>query len=181
MLKRCLVFLCLVLVCGVTFAFAKTPRPLADVPIRTPDQKKINLKQYRGKVVVLIIFSTACDDCVKTITLFSKFQKDYSSQGLQTVAAAVNQNAAYLVEPFINRYRPTFPIGYLDEEATMKIADFTRDTHPFVPMILFIDRTGIVQTQYSGNDPVFKQQEKAFKAITESLLKFKATTPPAPK
>ena len=176
MLQRFLVLLCL-----ATLTFAKTPRPLADVPIRTPDQKKINLKQYRGKVVVLIIFSTACEDCLKTITLFSKFQKDYAAQGLQTVAAAVNQNASYLVEPFVNRYRPTFPIGFLEEEPTMKIADFDKETRPFVPIIMFIDRTGIVQAQYFGNDPVFKQQEKSFQAITESLLKFKPKSPAAPK
>ncbi len=176
MLKRFLVLFCL-----ATLAFAKTPRPLADVPIRTPDQKKINIRQYRGKVVVLIIFSTTCDDCLKTITLFSKFQKDYAALGLQTVAAAVNQNAAYLVEPFVHRYRPTFPIGYLDEESTMKIADFTRDDHPFVPIMLFIDRNSTVVAQYFGNDPVFKQQEKAFQAITVSLLKFKPSNPAAPK
>jgi peroxiredoxin len=153
-------------------AFGKTPRPLADVAIRTPDLKKINPKQYRGKEVVVVLFSTTCDGCVKTITLFDKLQKDFGPRGLQVLGAAVNPNAQYLIEPFKQRYRPSFPVGYLDEEATMKLADFDRDTHPFVPIVIFVDRQGTVRVQYFGNDPVFKDQEKAFRAVTDSLLKF---------
>lgn len=151
---------------------ANTPRALADVPIQTADQKKINLKQYRGNVVLLVLFSTTCDDCVRTLNLMNSIQKDYGARGLQVVAAAVNSSAAYLITSFVERYRPIYPTGYLDEAATMKIAGFTKDTHPFVPIVMFIDRKGIVQREYFGNDPIFKQQDKAFPAMANSLVSF---------
>ncbi len=155
-------------------ASVATPRPLADVPIQTPDKnKKINLRQYRGKVVLLVLFSTNCDDCVSTIGLVSRFQKEYADQGLQVVAAAINDNGAFEVTPFIQRYRLQFPVGFLGRDETIKLAAIGKDVRPFVPIAMFIDRKGIVQQQFYGDDVIFKDQEKAFRAITASLLKFK--------
>ena len=159
----------------MTAAFAAsvgTPRPLADVPIQTPDKKKINLKQYRGKVVLLVLISTTCDDCIRTIDILNRMQKDFGPQGLQVVTAAVNDNAPYEVAPFIARYRPTYPMGYLDRDATIKIAAVPEGVRPFVPIALFIDRKGIVQQQYYGDDAVYKDEEKVFRAVMGSLLKF---------
>jgi peroxiredoxin len=178
MLLRLVAFLCF-----LTAAYARYPRPLADVPILTPEAKKINLKQYRGKVLVLVLFSTSCRECVNTITLLSKIQNDYGPQGLQVMGAAISRNAAYLVTPFNDRYRPSFPIGYLSEEGAMKIGDFTRDTHPFVPIVMFVDHKGTVQMQLFGDDNVFKQkqEEKTFRSMSESLLKQSHPEPPAKK
>ena len=159
----------------LTMVHAATPRPLADVPIPTPDQKKINLKQYRGKVVVLVLFSTTCGDCVQTVALMSKIQTEMGPRGLQVVGAAFDENAAYTVEGFGQRYRPSFPLGFLDQASAIKIADIPKDMRPFVPIMMFIDRLGTVRVQYYGNDPVFKQQDKAFHAIVDSLLKFHPT------
>jgi peroxiredoxin len=169
MLRRITLFLCL-----LTTVEAAVPRPLANVPIQTPDLKKINLRQYRGKVLALIFFSTTCEPCTKTINVFDRLQKELGPRGFQTIAAAVNSNASYLVTPYTQRYRPSFPIGFLEEDATMKLADFDRDTHPFVPIVMFVDRQGTVRVQYFGKDPVFKDAEKSFRGIVESLLKIPA-------
>lgn len=169
MLRRFLVFLCLLAV-----AEAKTPRPLADVPIQTPNRKKISLKQYRGKEIVVVLFSTACDDCLKTITVMNRIQNDYGPKGLQVVGAAIDDNAAFAIAPWVQRYRPVFPCGFLDKDAAIKIGDMEKDTRPFVPVVLFVDGSGTVRVQYYGNEPVFKEQEKAFRAIANSLLKFNA-------
>ncbi len=166
-LRRFTIFLCL-----TAMASAATPRPLADVKIPTPDGKAINLRQYRGKVMIVTLFETTCADCIKTLDVLNAIQKEFGPRGLQVLAAAVNGNAAYLVEPFVQRYRPAYPIGFLDEESTMKLGDFTRDTHPFVPIVMFVDRAGTVQAQYFGNDPALKQQEKTFRTNAENLLKF---------
>jgi thiol-disulfide isomerase/thioredoxin len=167
MLRLAVVFLCL-----LAEVWGKTPRPLADVPIRTPDLKKINVRQYRGKVVALVLFSTTCGDCIKTIEIMTRIQKDFGPRGVQVLAAAFNDNAAYMIQPFAQRYRPGFPMGYLDKEGAIKIADIPKDMRPFVPIAIFIDRGGTVRVQYYGDDPVFKQEEKAFRAIVDSLLKF---------
>jgi peroxiredoxin len=167
MLRRLAILLCLAAACH-----AKEPRPAADIPIPTSDQKKIRLKQYRGKVVILVLISTTCDDCIKTLAILNKMQKDFGPRGLQMIGAAINDNAAYSIGPFVQRYRPSFPMGSLGREDAIKMADIPPNTRPFVPVVLFIDRQGTVRLQYYGNDPVLKEQEKALRAIADSLLKF---------
>src|SRR5579863_93279 len=83
-------------------------RPLPIRSIQTPDLKKIILSQYLGKVMVIAVISTTCGDCIKTVGMLSKVQKDLGPQGFQAVAAAGDDNAQYLVTPFTQRYKPGF-------------------------------------------------------------------------
>src|SRR5271163_4722556 len=107
MLRRFLAGLCLSLLLS-TVTDAKTPRPLVDVPIQTPEQKPILLKKYRGQVIILVIFSTSCDDCIAILNFMGKLQQDYGARGLQVVGAAGDATAKYTLGPFMMRYRPVF-------------------------------------------------------------------------
>jgi peroxiredoxin len=152
-------------------AFAKFPRPLPDVAISMPDGKKLPIKQYRGKMVAVVLFSTTCADCLKSIELMSKFQKEFGPRGFQALGAAVNMDAPDQIRGFIDRYRPGFPVGLLDRPTTYKLADFGEQERPFVPILIFIDARQTIRFQYYGNDPIMPQQEKATRAIIDSLLK----------
>jgi hypothetical protein len=166
----------------LTAGYGADHRPLADVPIPLPDRKIIHFKQYAGKELVIVLVSTACEDCLRTITILNKIQQDYGPRGLQVLGAAINNNAPYEIAGFVQRYRPAFPIGYLDQTAAIKLADIPKDTRPFVPIIMFTDRKGWVQVQYYGDSPIFKaSEEKAFRAIAEGLLKFGQEKAPAEK
>src|ERR1700722_16137473 len=154
-----MLFRLLALVCLVSVTQAATPRPLADVPIRTPDFKTISIKQYRGKVVLLVLISTTCGDCAASVPIFNQLQTDFGPRGFQVVAAAFDDNAANQVLAFAARYRPNFPLGFLDQQSAIKIADIPSGVRPFVPIAMFIDRTGVVQQQFYGDSPIFKQEE----------------------
>jgi hypothetical protein len=166
MLKRTLVLLCIAVA-----ACAKTPRPISDMPIPAPGGKQIQLKQYRGKVVLLSLITTTCTECIQTVAILNKLQKEFGPQGFQAVAAAVNLTAKDDAGPFAERYKAAFPIGYLDKPGTMRIADVGGNEKPFVPIAMFIDRVGVVHFQYFGNDPVMKDEEKSFRAIVGGMLK----------
>jgi thiol-disulfide isomerase/thioredoxin len=163
---RCVAFLCL-----LPPIFAITPRPLGDIQIPTPDLKKINLRQYRGKVLLVALISTSCGDCIKTVDILNGMQKDFGKRGFQVVAAAIEDKAAYNVGGFVARYRPIFPVGYLERDAAIKFLDVSKDTRPFVPVLMFVDSKGTVRLQYFGNDPFMKQGEKAIRAVADGLLK----------
>ena len=150
---------------------AKTPRPLADISIPTTDTKKIPLKQYRGKVLLIVLMATNCKACGESIERLNKLQKDFGPRGGQVIAAAINDNAAYLLGPFVQRYRPIFPIGYLDREPAMQLAAITKDDHPFVPIFMFVDRKGTVRFQYFANEAFFKQEEQSTRGIMEGLVR----------
>ncbi len=57
----------LVAILSATALFAVTPRPLPDIPISTPAGKPINLKQFRGKVVLMAVISADCAACTASI------------------------------------------------------------------------------------------------------------------
>src|SRR5438445_9443144 len=156
MFKRSLAFLCVAAV-----AYAIVPRPLGDIQIPTPDSKQINLRQYRGKVMLIALISTSCGDCIKSIGMLNSLQQDFGKRGFQVVAAAIEDNAAYAIGSFVARYRPSFPVGYLDREAAIKFLDIAPTTRPFVPIMMFVDGRGTVRFQYFGNEAFMKQGEKA--------------------
>jgi peroxiredoxin len=156
---------------AVAYAQSPAAHPLTYLPIKTPDTKGINLRQFRGKEVILVLFSTECEGCIETVAVLSKIERDFASRGLQVVGAAIDVNAAYMVTPWVQRYRPSFPVGYLDQESVIKIANLKKDDFAVVPIVLFIDSIGVVRVQYNGKDPIFKsQQDKALRAIANSLL-----------
>src|SRR3954451_9069387 len=95
---------------------AKVPRPMPDVAISQPGGKSIRLQSYPGKVVAVLLFSTNCRECIESVALLDKAQKQFAARGFQAIGAAVNMDAPELVQGFIDRYRPTFPTGFLKQE-----------------------------------------------------------------
>jgi hypothetical protein len=166
MLKRILSILML-----LTAAYAKTPRPVAPVPINIADGKKLQLSSYKGKVVLFAIISSSCDHCIESLEILKRAQKTFGPAGFQAVVAIGDPNAAYLLVPFIQRYKLTYPVGYLDQNGIQKIADVPEGKRPFVPIYLFVDRKGTVRFQFYGDEPFFKDEEKATRIIIENLVR----------
>ena len=157
--------------CLAALAFAKTPRPLANVALHTPDAKTINLAKYRGKALVLVIFSTSCPDCVSVLQMMDGIQKEFGPQGLQVIGAAGDDNAKDVLAPFINRFRPTFPVGYLTKSEIIQLADVEKDARPVAPIVLFIDRWGMVREQYSGNHPIFRDAQRSLRTLSLAMIR----------
>ena len=173
MLKR-IYFLLLMLVSAWSLVtWAKVPRPLPTTAIPTTSGKTIRLQQYKGKVMTVLLFSTRCAECIDSLEILNKAQKQYGPRGFQAVAAAVNADAPEEIKGFVDRYRPTFPTGHLGQQELISFADLAPGQRPFVPIFIFIDHTGAVRYQYFGNEPIMKQQEKATLAIISSLLNFR--------
>jgi peroxiredoxin len=172
------------ILCALCLAlYARTPRPVARVLILTPDRKPpIDPTRYRGHTVVLVIFSTECSNCIKTLDIMNHLQKEFGAQGLQVLGAAGDDRAKFLLEPFISRYRPLFPVGYLDKTGIIKLAEVPKDVLPVAPIVLFIDRWGMVREQYYGDNPIFKDAEKSLRALTMGMLRVTpvGSTAPAP-
>src|SRR5258707_11338604 len=131
MLRRVLLFFSLTLL-----AYAGLPpgRNLPDVPVSQAGGKKLDLKQYRGKALVLAIISTTCKDCGEVVDLLKRVQTEESSHGLQVVVAAGDPNAERVLGPFVAMHKPNYPLGYLDRPAIMKLANLGPKDRPFVPI-----------------------------------------------
>ncbi len=168
MLRRVLFLLNLTLL-----AYAGLPpgRLLPDVPVSLPAGRKLDLKQFRGKALVLAIVSTTCKDCGQVVDLLNVLQTEQGPHGLQVVVAAGDPNAAVALGPFIAAHKPNFPIGYLDRPAIMKVGAIGPKDRPFVPIMLFVDARGAVRVQLFGNDPLMKNPEGIIRSTIRELLK----------
>src|SRR5579862_513714 len=168
MLRRVVFFLALTVV-----AFAGLPpgRLLPDVPISQAGGKKLDLKQYRGKALVLAIISTTCQDCGEVVDLLKLIQTEQGPHGLQVVVVAGDPNAAAAIGPFAAAHKPNFPLGYLDRPAIMKVTNIGPKDRPFVPILLFVDARGAVRVQMFGNDPLMQKPEGIIRSTVRELLK----------
>lgn len=154
-------------------AYAGLPpgRNLPDVPISQVGGKKLDLKQYRGKALVLAIVSTTCKDCGEVVDLLKQIQTEQGPHGLQVVVAAGDAHAENVIRPFAAAHKPNFPLGYLDRPAIIKLANLGPRQRPFVPIMLFVDARGAVRVQLFGNDPLMQKPEGIIRSTVRELLK----------
>jgi hypothetical protein len=93
-------------------------------------------------------------------------------RGVQVLEAAFNTDANGLND-FIKTYKPTFPVGLIDPRFVMNYAEITPDMRPTAPIMFFIDRLGMIRSQYFGNDPFLNPEpviDKNVRAEIDHLL-----------
>ena len=91
----------------------------------------------------------------------------------------MNDNAD--VPGFIRQYNPPFPVGTASGLGAMEYLQWPASQRPLVPLMVFIDRTGVIRAQYSGYDTAFfgDAEDKNLREQSEKLLNEGA--PPHPK
>jgi thiol-disulfide isomerase/thioredoxin len=169
---------------------ASVPFPLADVPILEAGEaaqlvngkmvapkatdKRIDLKKYRGKPVIIAMISMTCGHCVTAVQYLIQLQDAYADKGLQVVGVSGDPHAAMELPQWLQRFRPNFPFGYLTQEPFMKLAGLPADARPFAPVILFVDPTGVVRDRKFGNDTDMKNAQDGLVQGTKALLTISA-------
>jgi peroxiredoxin len=154
-------------------AFAGLPpgRPLPDVPISGARGRKLDLKTYRGKALVLTLIAISCKHCAEVLDVLKKLQVEEGARGLRIVAAAGDENAAAVFGQYASKHELNFPFGYVDRPALMKLANVTPKDRPFVPIMMFIDAKGFVRVQMFGNDRLLEKPEKIIRDTVRELMK----------
>jgi thiol-disulfide isomerase/thioredoxin len=149
----CLMCLCL----GALAQTAQPPPfPLADIPLKRAAGPKVDLKQYRGKPLVVLMISLTCDHCVNAARIFNELQKQYGPQGLQVVGVAAGPNASYDSAGWGKHFAPAILFGYLEQADFLKLAGVPPNARPYVPIVLFVDPEGTVRRRIYGNAKLMK-------------------------
>ena len=96
--------------------------------------------------------------------------KDLGPKGFAVVEAAVNDNPD--IPGFIQKYGATFPVGTSSGLGALEYMQWPPSQRPLVPLMAFIDRTGVIRAQYTGVDTNFfgDDLEKNIRAEAEKLL-----------
>lgn len=105
---------------------------------------RIDLAQYRGKVVLLNFWATWCGPCRLEMPRFIQWQKTYGPQGLQVLGVSIDDSVAP-VRPFVQKLRVNYPIVMGDAQ----LGDLYGGVYG-LPVTFLIDRQGIVRARYDG-------------------------------
>ena len=101
----------------------------------------------------------------------SGIEKDLGPKGFAVIEAAVNENPD--VPGFIRTYNPPFPVGTASGLGALEYMQWPAGQRPLVPLMAFVDRTGMIRAQYSGLDASFfdDDMDKHIRQEAEKLLK----------
>lgn len=150
---------------------AQIPRKSPEFVIQLPGGKQAIVSDYKGKVLCLAFILSTCPHCQHAIDVINGMYPELAAQGFRMVAATLDQGS----DPaqFSRDHQTKFPIGWAEQTTVLDFVQIPVTARAFVPFLVFIDKQGIIQAQYTGGDLGFFSDKLAanFKAQVDKLLK----------
>ena len=124
-----------------------------DFQLVTADGTKVRLSDYRGKVVLVNFWATACGGCVLEIPSFIEIQKTYKDTAFTAVGVSMDMSyegrksadeAWTSVRPFMKKYGINYTIAMGDDESLSAYALKS------LPDTFLIDKSGRIAVAYMG-------------------------------
>ena len=78
---------------------------------------------------------------------------------------------------FLKRFNPPFPVGTAPGQGALDYLEWPRGQRPLVPLMVLIDRQGMIRAQFSGLDEKFFDDNQD-QHIRDEALKLLNETPP---
>ncbi|MCL4489274.1 MAG: TlpA family protein disulfide reductase [Chloroflexi bacterium] len=157
------------------------PRQSPALTVLTAAGKPLQFDQLRGKAVVVEFFLTECPHCQQTAQVLERLHQEYRPRGLQVVAVAFNQDAQARLPGFIKKMNLSFPVGFDTQMSVFKYLQLSFARRYLVPFLAFIDASGVIRAQFTGDDAFFLNTEGNVRANIEALLKRAAPSSPGKK
>lgn len=158
------------------FAQPPAPRKAPEFTITDANGKETLLSSYRGKVVVIGFVYTTCPHCQVFSQVLEKLYKELGPRGFQPIDIAWNDNAQLLITNFAQQFGVTFPMAYSTYDPIMSFMRFTIMDRPVVPLVVVIDRKGMIRAQSPAGGDANLQDEGKLRELIEVLLKESAGT-----
>lgn len=156
-------------------AVAPVPRKAGEVTITLNSGEQLLLSSLRGKVVALEFLLTTCPHCQRCSGILQQMYQEFGPKGFQPIGAAINDNARTLVPEFIYKLGLKYNVGVTPREMAYEFLGYDQNDPKAGPMLMpqlvFIDRKGIVQVQYAGDNDFFKNEEVNMRNQIEAMLK----------
>jgi cytochrome c biogenesis protein CcmG, thiol:disulfide interchange protein DsbE len=108
------------------------------------DQRNVDLKAYRGKVVVLNFWATWCAPCLTEMPRFVEWQQEYGGRGLQVIGISMDDEAPPVRAAF-QKYRLNFPVVIGDEKLGEMYGGVLG-----LPITFLIDRNCKIRFKHQG-------------------------------
>jgi len=157
---------------AVSFVSAQPPMPrkAPEFTVIEPSGKQILLSSFKGKVVALAFISTACSHCQAECGVLTKLHGELGGKGFQPLAVAFNDNAALLVNDFVQNFHPSFPVGAASRQTVMSYLQLTDADRWVYPQIVLVDRKGMIVAQSAVGGTEELQAENSLRKRISDLL-----------
>jgi peroxiredoxin len=99
-----------------------------------------SLADYKGKVLLVVMWATWCTDCRSEMTSIQKLYAEYADRGFRVAAVSVDRGSDERILEFARGLGLTFDI-LRDEDGEILRTYFTQG----VPTAVLIDRHGIIR------------------------------------
>jgi len=93
-------------------------RAAKEFSVATPDDGKVRLSEYKGKVVLLNFWATWCKPCEEEMPSMERLHQQYKDKGLVVLAISEDVGGASVVTPYLKKHKLTFPVG-LDPKSSV--------------------------------------------------------------
>ena len=124
-------------------AFAQDPAPA--FTLQDAAGKRVSLKQYRGKVVLLNFWATWCGGCKKEMPQFDALQQRLGKRKLAVLGVSVDEKGWDVVKPFLaSGVKVSYRMALANEALTKDYAVQS------LPATFLIDKQGNIAAKYSG-------------------------------
>jgi peroxiredoxin len=162
---------------------ASVPVFSADLPRKSPEftlsdvnGKESLLSTYRGKVLVVAFVYTTCPHCQAFSAMVEKLYKELGPRGFEPIDIAWNDNARNDIGSFTEQLGLTFPIFFSTYDPIMSYMGFSIMDRPVVPLVVVIDRKGMIRAQSPPQGDPNLQDETKLRTMIETLLKEPTTS-----
>jgi peroxiredoxin len=118
------------------------------------NHERVDLRAYRGKVVLLNFWATWCAPCQVEMPHFVDWQKEYASRGLQVIGISMDDDPAP-VRSLSSKLLLNYHVAMGDEKLGELYGGILG-----LPVTYLIDSTGIVRAEYRGETDLKMMEEQ---------------------
>jgi cytochrome c biogenesis protein CcmG/thiol:disulfide interchange protein DsbE len=129
--------------------------PAAAQSFTLMDERRANLSEYLGQVVVVDFWATFCAPCVEEAPHLDELQTRFGAKGLQVIGLNVGgDDDRPEIPKFVERLKIKYALGFPDPE----MVNLYMGSNNSIPQTIVLDRRGRVVKHFIGYDPNVEQE-----------------------
>jgi thiol-disulfide isomerase/thioredoxin len=133
------------LVVGPAPLRAATKVPDFSLSALSGKDKTIDIRAYRGKVVLVVFWATWCQPCMQEVPSLISLQKEFGPQGFSVIGLSVDEGGSSAVTRVVKKTGINYPVAIASSKVGRDFGGIVG-----IPTAFMVDRSGNVVKRYSG-------------------------------